>query len=185
LHDRQPEAKPVACCRPPGLPALERLQQAANVAWRDRRAGVGHAQHGGHGSFSPALAALALALGRAHAHPDLAVVAVVAKCVVDEVGDGSFRQCLVADHERRRQGDVHGQAARGYLRPPGGEHVAGDGGEVDRVAAREAALAPGQGEQRVDEPFLLSGGGNGALAGAAQDVRAGVGAPERHLQERA
>jgi hypothetical protein len=39
LHDRQPEAKSVAGCRPACLPALEWLQQPVNVARRDLRTG--------------------------------------------------------------------------------------------------------------------------------------------------
>ena len=49
----------------------------------------------------------------------------------------------------------------------------GDGGEVDGLAAVEAALAAGEREQRLDQAFLLLADGEQLLAGVPVGVDAG------------
>ena len=65
----------------------------------------------------------------------------------------------------------------------GGEHVRDDVGEVEGVPAGDAALAGGQGEQCLDEPFLVSAQSERFLAGRAQGVGVGVGVGEGDFEE--
>jgi hypothetical protein len=46
-------------------------------------------------------------------------------------------------------------ASRRCVVPAGGDHGLDDVGEVDRIPARKSALAGGEHEQRLDEPFLV------------------------------
>ena len=62
------------------------------------------------------------------------------------------------------------------------QHACGDGGEVDELAMIEAALAAGQGEQRLDQLFLLLAYLQNAFAGAAEGLRGGSGVDQGHLQ---
>ena len=59
----------------------------------------------------------------------------------------------------------------------------GDLGEVEGVPAGDAALAGGQGEQCLDEPFLVSAQGEGLLAGHAQGADVGVGVGKGDFEE--
>ena len=65
----------------------------------------------------------------------------------------------------------------------GGEHSCDGLGEVEGVAAGDAALAGGQGEQCLDEPLLMSAESEGLLAGRAQGAGVGVGVGEGDFEE--
>src|SRR5581483_9900612 len=60
----------------------------------------------------------------------------------------------------------------------------GDCGEVDGLAAVEAALAAGEGEQCFDEAFLLFADGEQLLTRVPVRVDAGVRVAERQLEQR-
>jgi hypothetical protein len=154
LHDRQAEAEAAVRADGAGVPArpgprrraaLERQQQPVQVAGRHDGTGVGHGEH------RPA------GLGT-DGNPYRPVRHVVAQRVVDEVGHGSFGEGEVAGQQRGREDDVHAQPARRDLGAARGEHVPGDGGEVERFAMVGAPLTPGQREQRLDQPFLFRSG---------------------------
>jgi hypothetical protein len=94
----------------------------------------------------------------------VSVRAVVADGVVDEVGDQAFDQSGIPDG--RRGCEVLGQvdAFPDGSVTAGGEHAGDDLREIDRVPAGGPVLAGGQGEQGVDEPFLMSAQGAAAVA---------------------
>ena len=108
---------------------------------------------------------------------------VVADGVVDEVGDEAFDQSRVPGRHCRRQvfGEVHASLCSPVA--TGGKHSCDDSGEVEGVPAGDAALAGGQGEQCLDEPFLVSAECEGFLAGRAQGVDVGVGVGEGDFEE--
>ena len=60
----------------------------------------------------------------------------------------------------------------------------GSGGEVDGLPPQMSVLAPGEGEQRLEQPFLPLAGGDDALAHLPQGGRVCVGVGERGLRER-
>ncbi len=78
---------------------------------------------------------------------------------------------------------LDGQSAGGGLWLEGLQDAGGDGGEVEGLAAVEAALAAGEGEQCLDELFLLVAGFQQVLAGGPVAGQGGVGVGEGHLQQ--
>jgi hypothetical protein len=178
-HDRQPEAQAVVPAGPGTGPArvarltaaLEGEQQAADRVGRDLFPGVGDGEE-------------RAAVVGAGGDPDGAARLVVPQGVVGQVAHGALEQRLVAAEQSGCERDLHGQAACRDLLAPPGEHVAGDRRQVERHPAGEAALAAGQDEQRLDQPFLLGAGGERALAGGAQRPGRGVGVPQRDLEQR-
>ena len=143
--DREPEAQAVGGTDPVGAAALERPDEPGDVIGRDHRARVGHRQHGA-------------ALSDPGGHLNRAVRDIVAHGIVDEVGHEPLGEPRIADSQRRieRRGD--GQPALLGFGPPGQHHLASQGGEIDGLAAVKPALAAGQCEQRLDQPFLLFAG---------------------------
>ena len=77
----------------------------------------------------------------------------------DSVGhqvDGKpLSQAGIAQDRRLGEPGIDTQAPPLRLRLPRLEHVADDDGQVDGLPQLEPALALRQGEQRVDQPFLL------------------------------
>ena len=61
----------------------------------------------------------------------------------------------------------------------------GSRGEVDGLVPQTPALAPGEGEQRLEQPFLPLAGGDHALAHLPQGGRVCARVSERDLGERA
>jgi len=108
---------------------------------------------------------------------------VVADGVVDEVGDEAFDQSPVPGRHCGREVFGEVDAFPCCLVVAGGEHSSDDLGEVEGVAAGDAALAGGQGEQCLDEPFLVFAKSESLLAGRAQGVGVGVGVREGDFEE--
>src|SRR5262249_59080813 len=65
----------------------------------------------------------------------------------------------------------------------GREDLTGDGRQVDGLALANAALAAGQGEQRLDEAFLLGVGGEHLRGDTAPGFGGGGGVIQRDLQQ--
>jgi hypothetical protein len=76
---------------------------------------------------------------------------------------------------------VDGQPACGGIGLSGVQGLVRDGREVEGVAVVQAALAAGQGEQRVDQPFLLLAGFQDVLADRAEGGGGGAGVGEGDL----
>src|ERR1700677_974214 len=161
----QPEAVAVAVGRALAQ-APEGLEKAVDVGGLDDRPGAGHRQDGA---------------GVAGRGGDLDVSAgdVVPDGIVDQVAG------QLLDHERVT-GDGSGlevgvdvQAEVADRGAGGGQEGAGDGGQVGGLALVEAGFAAGQGEQCLDEVFLLGVGGEQLpahrLPGADGGVRIGEG----------
>ena len=60
----------------------------------------------------------------------------------------------------------------------------GSGGEVDGLPSQMSVLAPGEGEQRLEQPFLPPAGGDDPLTHLPQGGRVCVGVSERGLRKR-
>ena len=114
---------------------------------------------------------------------DAAAGDVVPDRVVDQVGGQALQQAVVAEYGRGADGGADGQPAGGGFWLEGVQDAGGDGGEVEELAVVEAALAAGQGEQRLDELFLLVAGFQHVFAGGPERGQGGVGVGEGHLQQ--
>jgi hypothetical protein len=134
---------------------LERLEQPADFARRDHGAGVGDRETGTAG-------------GSRRGDQDPAAGHVVPDGVVDQVGHQAFGQIGVPGGAGGGEAglDAHTQAVR--FAPAAVHHPGGHLGEVERFPAPQPALTAGQGEQRVDEPFLLLPDQKQLLAGGPQ-----------------
>src|ERR1019366_304470 len=86
---------------------------------------------------------------------------------------------LAASCRRRRSSPTTGA---GGVRLAGAQDLCGDAGEVEGLPAVQAALAAGQGQQRVDQPFLLLSFGEHVLACRAQRGGGSGRVGEGHLQ---
>ena len=109
----------------------------------------------------------------------MAAVDVVVDRVAEEVGDEPLDEARVAGRLGRLKRGVEDES----VVVCGGRGGSGDGGEVDRLAAVEAALAAGEGEQRLDQAFLLLADGEQLLARVPVGVDAGVGIAESELEQ--
>jgi hypothetical protein len=179
--DREPEtdAVAVAVCTAVAVPPLERHQKSLDLFRRDERAGVGDPEHraprpGPGGGVDPSLDVHA-------ALPD-----VVTHRVVEEVLDQALEQAPIAFNRNRATVCQRGVE----LRPPSaarisGEHVVDHRRQIDRLAAIETLLAPGKGEQRLDQPLLLLAGGQQPPIVGLQRLDRGVRIGERDLNQRA
>ncbi len=167
LHDGEPEPGPVgrgACLR---SESLERLEQAGELTGRNQRAGVcdregGASCDGGRGDV------------------DLAARNVVTDGVIDEVRDEAFDQLRVAGCS----GGLECRRAPESVMIVGSQGFGGGRGEVDGLPPQMPVLAPGQGEQRLEQPFLALAGGGNLLAHLSQGRRVCVGVSERGLRKR-
>ena len=111
------------------------------------------------------------------------MVDVVAKGVVDEVGDEPFDEARVASGRGRRQLRADLETAALRLRAPRKEHLLTQGGEVELFLPLKTRLPARQGEERVDQALLARFGIEELLADLAQRLGAGVGIGERHFQQ--
>src|ERR1700683_1238311 len=89
---------------------------------------------------------------------------VVPDGVVDQVGHQLLNQERVAVGDGGLDVGVDVQAEGGDRGPGGGQGGAGDHRQVDGLALAGACLAAGQGEQRLEEAFLLDVGSEEFLA---------------------
>jgi hypothetical protein len=148
---------------------LEGLEKPVDLGGRDDRPGAGHRQDG----------VAVLGSGRDF---DAPAGDVVAYGVADQVGGQPFyEEGITVEVRGLGSGlDVQPQAA-----DPGAggcQDRAGDGRQVHGLALAEAALAAGQGEQRLDEAFLLGVGGEYFPGGGAPRLGGGAGVVESDLQ---
>jgi hypothetical protein len=125
---------------------LEGLEQAVDFGGRDDLAGVGHRQDGA---------------GVADLGGDLDFPAadVVPDGVVDQVRDQLLDQERVTVEGGGLEIGLDVQAEAADRGAGGGQGFAGDGGQVRGLALAGADFAAGQGEQRLEEVFLLGVGG--------------------------
>lgn len=144
LDDGQAEAVAAVTAGVARAEALEGLEQVVNFCFRDDLPRVGYRQDG----VTPA-----------GPGGDLNVPAgdVVPDGIVDQVGHELLDQERVAAEDGGLDVGVDVQAAG--RRAGGGQGFAGDGGQVSGLAFARAGFAAGQGEQRLDEAFLLGVGG--------------------------
>jgi hypothetical protein len=163
--DGQAKAVTIAAGRT-GTEPLERLEQAFDVGGMDDLPGAGHRQDGA---------------GLAGLGGDLDVPAgeVVPDGVVDQVGGQLLEQegVTIEGGGLDSGPDVQAQAAdRGA---GGGQGSAGDSGQVGGLVRAGSRFAAGQGEQCLDEAFLLGVGSEQFLAdslpGAGGGGRVGAG----------
>ena len=106
---------------------------------------------------------------------------VVLDGVGEEVRDEALDEARVAVGEGGRERTLDSQP----VGVDAFERLCGDRGEVDRLAAVEAALAAREHEQRVDQAFLVLAGREHLAQHGAQPFVAGVGVGERDLDQRA
>ena len=100
---------------------------------------------------------------------------VVTDGVRDQVRDEALDQLRVAG----RSGGLERRRAPESVMIVGSQDVGGGRGEVDGLSPQTPALAPGEGEQRLEQPFLALAGGDDALAHLAQGGRVCVRVGER------
>jgi hypothetical protein len=167
--DGQAEAKAVVASGPLGAQALERLEEPADLGGGDDGPGVGDREGG------------AAAVG-CHVNAEVAAGQVVAQRVVDQVGGKLPEQAVVTKDGGGGQHGTDGHVAASGVRLAGAQDLCGDPGEVQGLAPVEAALAAGQGQQRVDQPFLLLSFGEHILACRAQRGGGSGRVGEGHLQ---
>ena len=105
---------------------------------------------------------------------------VVADGVRDQVRDEALDQLRVAGGS----GGLERRGAPESVMIVGSQDFGGGRGEVDGLSPQTSALAPGEREQRLEQPFLPLAGGDDALAHLAQGGRVRVGVGERGLRER-
>src|ERR1035437_6383978 len=149
--DGQAEAVAAAAAGGARAEPLEGLEQAVDVGGRDDLPGVAHRQDG---------------VTAAGPGGDLDIPAgdVVPDGVVDQVGYQLLNQerVTVEDGGLDVGVDVRAEAADPGL--GGGQGSAGDVRQIQGLALAGVGLAAGQGEQRLDEAFLLGVGGEQLLA---------------------
>jgi len=170
LHDGQAEPEAAVAAAFGAVDPLERLEQPLQVGLGDDGAGVGHRQHGLPGAL--------LDDDVHHAVRD-----VVAQRVVDEVDHEAFDKIGLARRAGRRQPRAQPDAADVGVGPPGRHHLPHHLGQVERLADVQPGLAAGEGEQRVDQPFLLLAGDEHPLVRGAQGLDRGVGVRQRDLDD--
>ena len=106
---------------------------------------------------------------------------VVTDGVRDQVRDEALDKLRIAGRpcglERRR--------APESVMVVGSQHFGGSRGEVDGLPTQTSALAPGEGEQRLEQPFLALAGDDDALAHLAQRGACRRRVGERDLRKRA
>ncbi len=120
-------------------------------------------------------------LGGADLH--LAAGHVVPDRVVHQVADQAFGQARVAHRGGRVQRGGQLNVVPLRVSGPGLDGRPGQGRQIERFRLPDAALAAGQGEQRVDQLLLLLAQGQRLGAGRAQFGRRGVRIGQRHLQQ--
>ena len=96
-----------------------------------------------------------MAAAGCHVDVELAAGDVVAQRVVDQVGHEPLEEAGVAEDGRGGDRGADGQPAVSGVWLAGAQGVAGDVSEVEGLSAVEAALAAGQGQQRLDQLFLM------------------------------
>jgi hypothetical protein len=146
--------------------ALEGPEQAVDFGGRDDLPRAGHRQDG------------AGVAGRG-GDMDVPTGDVVPDGVVDQVGGQLLDQERVTVESGGLDVGLDMQAQAADRGTGGGQGGAGDGGQVGGLAFAGAGFAAGQGEQRLDEAFLLGVGGEqfpaDGLPGAGGGGRVGEG----------
>src|SRR5689334_9063046 len=153
-----------------GAEPLEGLEQAVDRGGRDDRPGVGYRQDGA---------------GVAGPGGDLDISArdVVPDGVVDQVGGQLLDQKRVTVEDDGLDVGVDVQAEAADRGAGGGQGFAGDGRQVEGLGLAGPGFAAGQGEQRLDEAFLLGVGGEQVLADGLPGGGGGGGVGEGDLEQ--
>ena len=171
LDNGQPEAVSVGAVRHVSAACLlERTQEPLDLVGSDRRSGVAYGDGGSSGR-------------RYGRDLDCAGGGVVAQGVIDEVGDQPFDQCGVACGWGRNEGGGDPDASAFGFMSASGEHGVGDLGEVEVFPVFDSSLAGGQGEEGVDESFLVLAEVEGFFAGRPKVGGGCAGVAERDLEE--
>jgi hypothetical protein len=167
LDDR--EAEPDAVGTGLGLRAesFEGLEEAREFPGWDKRAGVGDGEQGA-SCVDPGC------------DFDSAVGDVVSDRVGDEVGGESLEEGWIAGRDSRLE--CHDAVECAQLVSL--ERLGCDRCDVDGFPPQTSALAPGEGKQRLEQPFLPLAGGDDALAHLPQSGRVCVRVSERGLRQR-
>jgi hypothetical protein len=92
---------------------------------------------------------------------------VVVDRILNDVGQEYSDQLFVARDGRRVQDDVRMEVPRVNGRAAEVEFLLGNLRQIDRLVLVNAALAAGQGEERLDEPLVVFASGEDVLAGGA------------------
>ncbi len=103
--------------------------------------------------------------------------------VVDEVGREALSEPGVAQRGRLAERAVHPQPAALGSELARRDGLAGHGGQVEWLTAVETPLAACQGQQRLDQPFLLLAGGQHPLTDRLQRADGGFRVPLRDLDQ--
>jgi hypothetical protein len=111
---------------------------------------------------------------------DSALRNVVADGVFDQVCHEALDQFWVAE----RDGRLEGCDSPEWLWVVGSHDIGCGRGEVDGFASQLPVLAEGEGEERLEQPFLPFAAGNDVLAHLSQGNAVGVGVRERDSRER-
>ena len=100
--------------------------------------------------------------------------------VCDQVRDEPLDQLRVAGGA----GGLERRGPRQFAMILRSEDVAGGRGKVDGLPSQMFVFASGEGEKRLEQPFLSPAGSDDALAHLPQGDRVGVRVSERGLRER-
>jgi hypothetical protein len=167
LHDRESEPGPVSGGSCVWAESLERLEQSLELAGRDHRSGV-RDREGGASS------------GGVRDDVEPAVGDVVADGIRDQVRHEALDELRVAG----RSGRLEHRGAPQSLMIVASQDGGGRRGEVDGVSPQASVVAPGERQQRLEQPFLAPAGRDDALAHLSQGDRVRVRVGERRLRQR-
>ena len=95
----------------------------------------------------------------------------------------AFGQALVTRRRSRGERCVDVDASLLGVLPPDQENLLGDLGQIKGFPLLDSPLTGGQGEQRLDETFLLIAQRQHLLAGRSQRLRGGIWVGEGHLEQ--
>jgi len=147
--------------------ALEGLEQAVQLACRDHRAGVRDREHGA-------------ARGGVRGDLEPAAGDVVADGVFDQVRHEALDQFRAPEGG----GGLERRHASQWMTVMDSQDLGGGRGEVEGLSSQLPVLAAGEGEQRLEQPFLALAAGDDPLAHLTQRGRVGAWVSERDARER-
>ena len=166
LDDRQTQSEPLGLEPRVRVEPLKRLEEPRELRDGDARACVGDDQR-------------RLSCSRVGRDLDPAAGEVVPDRVRDEVRDEPFDEDMVAaDHSRLEDDNTLEPAVITSTK-----RLVRDRGKLEPVTTRDPAAAPGEGEARLEQAFLLEAGVEDVLSNLSPggSIREGVG--ERQLEQ--
>jgi len=147
--------------------ALEGLEQAVELAGRDHGAGVRDREDGA-------------ARGGVRGDLESASRNVVPDGIFDQVRHEALEQFRVAE----RDGGLEGRHASQQMTVMDSQDLGGRRGEVEGLSSQLPVLAAGEGEQRLEQPFLALAAGDDPLAHLSQRGRVGARVREGDARKR-